>query len=59
VLDLEIIYNLDRILRSNVFAQSYQMMSEELENQRRLEIESGELLPELQLLFTLKSNMDQ
>ena len=43
MLDLEIIYNLDRILRSNVFAQSYQMMSEELENQRRLEIKSGEL----------------
>jgi len=34
---------------SNVFGQSYQMMGEELENQRRLEIESGEL-PELQLL---------
>jgi len=44
---------------SNVFTQSYQMMSEELENQRRLEIESGELLPELQLLFTLRSGMDQ
>jgi len=27
------------------------MMSEELENQRRLQTESGELLPELQLLF--------
>jgi len=44
---------------SNVFAQSYQMMGEELENQRRLEIESGELLPELQLLFTLRPGMDQ
>jgi len=30
------------------------MMGEELANQRRLEMESGELLPELQLLFTLK-----
>jgi len=59
-LDLEIIQNLERIMReSNVFAQSYQMMGEELENQRRLEIESGELLPELQLLFTLRPGMDQ
>jgi len=44
---------------SNVFAKSNRMMSEELENQRRLEIESGELLPELQLLFTLKPGMDR
>ncbi|XP_018404137.1 PREDICTED: uncharacterized protein LOC108780818 [Cyphomyrmex costatus] len=43
----------------NIFAQSYQMMGEELENQQRLEIESGELLPELQLLFTLRPGMDQ
>jgi len=59
-LDLEIIQNLERIMReSNVFAQSYQMMGEELENQRRLEIESGELLPELQLLFALRPDMNQ
>ncbi|XP_036148429.1 uncharacterized protein LOC118647495 [Monomorium pharaonis] len=59
-LDLEIIQNLEQIMReSNVFAQSYQMMSEELENQRRLERESGELLPELQLLFTLKPGVDR
>jgi len=32
----------------NVSAQSYQMMGEELENQQRLEKESGESLPELQ-----------
>ncbi|KYN14600.1 ATP-dependent DNA helicase PIF1 [Trachymyrmex cornetzi] len=59
-LDLEIIQNLESLMReSNVFAQSYQMMGEELENQRRLEIESGELIPELQLLFTLRPGMDQ
>jgi len=58
--DLEIVQNLERIIREfNVFAQSYQMMGEELENQRRLEIESGELLPELQLLFTLRPGMDR
>ncbi|XP_070171475.1 uncharacterized protein [Polyergus mexicanus] len=34
-------------------------MGEELENQRRLEMESGELLSELQLLFTLKPGMDR
>jgi len=41
----------------NVFTQFYQMMGDELENQQRLEIEFGELLPELQLL--LRSSMDQ
>jgi len=35
------------------------MMNEELENQRWLEIEYGELLPELQLLFTLRPGMAQ
>ncbi|XP_029678787.1 uncharacterized protein LOC115244912, partial [Formica exsecta] len=59
-LDFEIVQNLEHIMREiNVFAQSYQMMGEELENQRRLEMESGELLPELQLLFTLKPGMDR
>jgi hypothetical protein len=59
-LDLEIIQNLEHIMRKyNLFAQSYQMMSDELENQRQLEIESGELLPELQLLFTLRPGIDQ
>ncbi|KYM96549.1 ATP-dependent DNA helicase PIF1 [Cyphomyrmex costatus] len=59
-LDLEIIQNLEHIMREfNIFAQSYQMMGEELENQRRLEVESGELLPELQLLFTLKPGIDR
>ncbi|XP_070157971.1 uncharacterized protein [Polyergus mexicanus] len=54
-LDFEIVQNLEHIMREcNIFAQSYQMMGEELENQRRLEMESGELLSELQLLFTLK-----
>jgi len=45
----------------NTFAKSYQMMCEmnddELKNQRRMEIESGELLLEL-LLFTLKPDTD-
>ncbi|KAM0727890.1 hypothetical protein ACS0PU_005359 [Formica fusca] len=43
----------------NIFAQSYQMMDEELENQQRLEIESGELLAELQLSFILRPGMDR
>jgi len=41
---------------SNVFTQFYQIMGEELKNQRRLEIESEELLPEL-LLFTLEDQV--
>jgi len=44
---------------SNVFTQFYQIMGEKLENQQRLKIKSGELLSELQLLFTLKPGMDQ
>ncbi|XP_025271022.1 uncharacterized protein LOC112639908 [Camponotus floridanus] len=32
-------------------------MGEELENQRHLEMESGELLPELQLVFTSRSEL--
>ncbi|XP_070171021.1 uncharacterized protein [Polyergus mexicanus] len=59
-LDFEIVQNLEHIMREcNIFAQSYQMMGEELENQRHLEMESGELLSELQLLFTFKPGMDR
>lgn len=59
-IDFEIVQNLEQIMREfNVFAQSYQMMGEELKKQRRLEMESGELLPELQLSFTLRPNMDR
>lgn len=41
----------------NIFAKSYQMMGEELENQRQLA--SNESLPELQLVFTLKPGIDR
>jgi len=59
-LDFEIVQNLEHIMREyNVFAQSYQMMSEELKTQQRLIMESGESLPELQLLFTLKPGMNR
>ncbi|XP_071641856.1 uncharacterized protein [Temnothorax longispinosus] len=55
-LDLEIVQNLEHIMREyNVFAQSYQMMGEELENQRQLE--SNQL--ELQLLFNLRPETDR
>jgi len=59
-LDLEIVRNLKCMMQEcNIFAQSYQMMGEELENQRQIGIESGELFSELQLLFTLKPGMDR
>ncbi|XP_071582207.1 uncharacterized protein [Temnothorax nylanderi] len=59
-LDLEIVQGFEHLMREcNVFAQSYQMMGEELKNQRQLEIEFGESSPELQLLFTLKPGMDR
>ncbi|XP_071643036.1 uncharacterized protein [Temnothorax longispinosus] len=55
-LDLEIVQNLEHIMREyNVFAQSYQMMGEELENQRQLE--SNQL--ELQLFFNLRPETDR
>ncbi|XP_071581098.1 uncharacterized protein, partial [Temnothorax nylanderi] len=57
-LDFEIVQNLEHIMRnSNIFAKSYQMMGEELENQRQLT--SNESLSELQLVFTLKPGMDR
>ena len=40
----------------NIFAQSYQMLKEEIENQRLLNPDREE--PELQLLFTLKPGAD-
>lgn len=43
----------------NIFAQSYLMMVEELQNQQRSEINSGEPIPELQLVFALKPRMDK
>lgn len=43
----------------NIFAQSYLMMVEELQNQQRSEINSGEPIPELQLVFALKPRMDR
>ncbi|KYM98545.1 ATP-dependent DNA helicase PIF1 [Cyphomyrmex costatus] len=59
-LDLEIIHNFEYMMRKyNIFTQSYQMMGEELENQRRKETESNNLFPELQLIFTLKPGMDR
>lgn len=59
-LDLEIIQNLEHIMREcNIFAQSYQMMGEELENQKRIANETGASLPELQLSFTLRPGMDR
>ncbi|XP_071582399.1 uncharacterized protein [Temnothorax nylanderi] len=55
-LDLEIVQNLEHIMREyNVFAQSYQMMGEELENQRQLELNQLEL----QLLFNLRPETDR
>lgn len=45
------------IRECNIFAKSYEMMGEELKNQRQLA--SNKSLPELQLLFTLKPGMDR
>lgn len=59
-LDSEIVTKLECLMREcSIFAQSYQMMAEEIENQQRLETECGESFSELQLLFTLKPGMDR
>lgn len=58
--DLEIVQGLECMMREcNVFAQSYQMMGEELGNQRQLELKFGKSSPELQLLFTLRPEIDR
>ena len=59
-LDRDILETLHRIMRdNNVFAQSYQMMGEELQSQQENQSKNAHLPDELQLLFTLKPGMDQ
>ncbi|XP_046745540.1 uncharacterized protein LOC124410885 [Diprion similis] len=59
-LDPEIAGSLDMMMReSNIFAESYQMMGIELQNQQAAMITNNEVQPELQLLFTLKPGMDR
>lgn len=56
--DSEIMNIIENLMREhNVFAQSYQMMIEELEMQKLLNNMSEE--PELQLLFSIKPGMDR
>ena len=50
---------LDKIIReNNIFAQSYEMMNQEIHNQQLL-LNDGNTIPELQLLFTLKSGTNR
>lgn len=57
-LKLEIMEALDTFFReNNVFAQSYQMMNEELKNQQRSL--NSDIEPETSLLFTLKPGLDR
>ena len=56
-LDRDILITLDRIIREhNVFAQSYQMMGEEIELQRQMAMQNNEPMPEIQML---KPGVDQ
>ena len=58
-LDSEVLSVLDGLMREhNKFAQSYQMMKEELDHQRLL-MNPNDEEPELQLLFTLKPGTDR
>ncbi|XP_058796825.1 uncharacterized protein LOC131667435 [Phymastichus coffea] len=57
-LDQETLSILDKVIReNNIFAQSYEMMKQEINNQRSLMNEEHE--PELQLLFSLKPGFDR
>lgn len=57
-LDQTTIEMLDRIIReNNIFAQSYRMMREEINQQRLINNDQNE--PELQLLFSLKPGVDR
>ncbi|XP_031779863.1 uncharacterized protein LOC107982020 [Nasonia vitripennis] len=53
---LEILYKIIR--ENNIFAKSYEMMKEEINNQQTL-LDPNETVPELQLLFTLKPGTDR
>ena len=58
-LDHDTISILDRIIREhNIFAQSYEMMKQEIANQSLL-MNSNEKEPEMQLLFSLKPGFDR
>ncbi|XP_048510258.1 uncharacterized protein LOC125500693 [Athalia rosae] len=60
-------YVMDRIVDANEATDhklhreitSWTMMGDEMENQRRSTIQMNEILPELQLVFTLKPGMDR
>ncbi|CAG9765932.1 unnamed protein product [Ceutorhynchus assimilis] len=55
--DMELMELIDDIMReNNVFVHSYQMMNEEIENQKSMHADYD---PELQLLFTLKPGVDK
>ncbi|XP_058789586.1 uncharacterized protein LOC131663282 [Phymastichus coffea] len=57
-LDQETLSMLDKVIReNNIFAQSYEMMKQEINNQRLEMNEAHE--PELQLLFSLKPGFDR
>ena len=61
-LDRDLLERVDRIMRdNNVFAQSCQIMGEEMQAQRHQGNQNDDMQPpgELQLLFTLKPGMDR
>jgi len=55
-LDEEILRSIDNIMRTNnIFAQSYQMMHEEIQTQ----MTENHIIPELQLGFLIKKGIDR
>ena len=60
LIDYEIINTLDKVIReNNIFAQAYEMMRNEINNQQSATQSNNETVPELQLLFSLKPGTDR
>ena len=56
--DKEILYDLEMILREhNILAKSYKMLQEEVDS--RCKLLNNKIVPELQLLFSLKPGYDR
>ncbi|XP_074096362.1 uncharacterized protein LOC141525697 [Cotesia typhae] len=59
-LDGNILQIIDNIMRTcNKFANSYQMMHEEIKKQEIAALQNNQTIPEMQLLFSLKPGMDR
>ena len=58
-LNSNLLLMLDKIIRDhNIFAQSYQMMYEEIENEKRKAAANNTVIPKIEMTLTTKPNLD-